>query len=166
MKLEIIDIIFIVLILIMVIRAGLRGFIEELMSMAAVVLGLGGAFFFYSRGGVYIRGKFMGDTPVLPEILAFVVLFLIVFLAVKLLEYILRDIIDRVNLDGVDHFLGLLFGVVEGVVLVALILLVISIQPLFDPAPLLENSVFARFLLPFIASVGQSPIPGGAEANV
>jgi membrane protein required for colicin V production len=165
-KLEIIDIIFIALILIMVIRGGLRGFVEELMSMAAVVLGLGGAFFFYSRGGVYIREKFMGDTPVLPEVLAFVILFLIVFLAIKLLEYVLRDIIDRINLDGADHFLGLLFGIVEGVILVALILLVISIQPLFDPAPLLENSVFARYLMPFIASVGRSPIPGGAEPNV
>jgi uncharacterized membrane protein required for colicin V production len=84
-----------------------------------------------------------------------------VFTAVKLLEFILRDIVKRISLlGGVDRLLGVAFGLIEGLVLVSLILWILMIQPLFNPGPLLENSLFARLLLPF---VGELRLPGEAS---
>jgi membrane protein required for colicin V production len=145
-----VDIFFLVFIALMVIRCALRGFIGEVMAVAAFFLGLLASLFFYKNGGLFIREKFMPGTKLLPEVLAFIVLFFIVFILVKILERILKDIIDRVSLGGVDRFLGILLGLAEGIVVTGLVLFVLSVQPLFDPAPLLDRSFFARLLLPLI----------------
>jgi membrane protein required for colicin V production len=154
MNLTIIDIVFIALIFILVIRGGLRGFITEIMSMAAVALGLLAAFLFYKPGAVFVRTKILADMQVVPELIAFVALMAIVFLSIKILEHIIQDIISRVNLlGGINHALGLVFGLLEGLLLVSLILFVINIQPLFDPASLLEQSLFAQFLSPLVGQL-------------
>ncbi|GHV81456.1 hypothetical protein AGMMS49991_00140 [Spirochaetia bacterium] len=157
MNLQVIDIIFAALILIITIRSFLRGLIEELLSMASVVLGLAAAFFLHKNGGVFLAERFKLEMKILPDVLAFVGIFLIVFAAVKLLEFILRDIVARINLDPLDHFLGAVFGVIEGLMLVSLILWILTVQPLFNPQSLLENSLFAQLLLPFI---GELRFPG------
>jgi membrane protein required for colicin V production len=162
MRFEIIDIIFAVITALIVIRCGLRGLIEELLSMASLVLGLLAAFFFYKAGGDFIRARFMPGMEIIPNILAFIGLFVIVLIVVKILQFILQDILNRINLGGLDRFLGLLFGLLEGIVLVSLILFILSIQPLFDERALLENSFFARYLEPLIGVVEQSLGSGGA----
>ena len=145
-----IDIAFAALILIFIVRCSLRGFISELLSMASIVLGLLAALYFYRKGGEFVRVKFMPETKIIPEIISFIVLFLIVFILVIILETLLKEIIEGIRLGKVDRFLGIIFGFLEGMIVVCLALFIISIQPLFDPGPLLENSFFADLLLPFI----------------
>ena len=145
-----IDIAFAVLIVIFIVRCSLRGFISELLSMASIVLGLLAALYFYKKGGEFIRIKFIPDTRIIPDVLAFILLFLIVYILVSILESMLTEIIEGIRLGNVDRFLGIIFGFLEGIIVVCLALFIISIQPLFDPLPLLENSFFANLLLPFI----------------
>ena len=156
MNFAVIDIIFIVLIMIFTVRCAVKGFISELMSMASVILGLLASLYFYKKGGEFIRIKFMPELKIIPGIIAFVVLFLIVFVAIKILESMLRDIIEGIRLGGVDRILGIFFGIAEGVVVVSLVLFVFSVQPLFDPGPLFANSFFAGLLLPLITGIGNS----------
>jgi membrane protein required for colicin V production len=144
-----IDIIFSALILIFAVRCSLRGFIRELLSMAAVVLGLLAALYFFRAGGEFIRDNFMPGIKTIPEIIAFIALFLIVFILVNILELMLKQIVEEIRLGGVDRFLGIIFGFIEGLIVVCLALFIISIQPLFDPQSLLENSFFAGLLMPF-----------------
>jgi len=132
------------------IRCYLKGFISELLSMAAFVLGLLASLFFYKNGAVFIRDKFLPNVKVIPEILAFIALFIIVSLIIKIIEKLLKDIIEGFRLRGVDHFLGIIFGFLEGVVVISLILFLFKIQPLFNPSALLDNSFFAKILLPLI----------------
>jgi membrane protein required for colicin V production len=153
---QVIDIIFLVLIAILVVRCALRGFIGEVMSMASVVLGFLAALLLYRNGGVYLREKFMPDMKILSEILAFIAIFLIVFVVIKIVESILRGIIEGIHLGGADRFLGIVFGLLEGIVVTALILFVLTIQPLFDPQTILEQSFFAGFLLPLIQGTAGS----------
>ncbi|MDR2758454.1 MAG: CvpA family protein [Spirochaetaceae bacterium] len=166
--LEPIDIIFIALVLILVIRCALRGFIEEVLSMASVVIGALSAVFFYKKGGAFIRERYLENIEVIPEILAFVMLFLIPFVGIRILERIIKDIITRVKLGGFDRFLGILFGLLEGITLISLVLFVIDIQPLFDKNLLLEKSFFARFLLPLVGEVHRSVVSflGGLGSHV
>jgi membrane protein required for colicin V production len=156
LALEPIDIIFIALVLILVIRCSLRGFIEEVLSMASGVTGVLSAVFFYKKGGIFIRERYLPGLDLIPEVLAFVILFLIPFVAIRILQHIIKDIIVKVKLGGLDRFLGILFGLLEGIALISLVLFVIDIQPLFDKNLLLERSFFARFLLPVIGEVHRS----------
>jgi len=150
MGLAVIDIVFLILIAIFALRCALRGIVGELMSMAALVLGLLAAIFFFRKTAELIRGKFIPDVKALPEIVAFIGVFIIVFAAIKILETILKDIIERIQLGGPDRFLGFFLGVAEGLVIVCLLLFLILVQPFVDPALILEGSFLADLLMPFI----------------
>jgi membrane protein required for colicin V production len=163
---KVIDYVFLALTLLLVIRCTLRGFISEFMTLASLVLGALGSLFLYRSCAVFLRDQglktFTENIPSLikkllpslvrniPEILAFILIFAVIFLTVKLVEFLLKDIVQRISLGSVDRFLGLLFGMVEGIAVTSLLLLVLNVQPIFDAAPLLEGSVFAELLLPFV----------------
>jgi membrane protein required for colicin V production len=157
----VIDIVFLGLIAILIIRSGLRGFIKEVMSMASVALGLLVAVLFYRQGAAFVRTKILEDVAVLPELIAFVALLVIVFFAIKLLEHILQDIVTRINMGGLDHALGLVAGLLEGLILVRLLLFVIDIQPLFSAESLLENSIIAKLLDPLARELKLPPAGAG-----
>jgi membrane protein required for colicin V production len=150
MNLSVIDIVFLLLIILFVIRCYLKGFVSEVLSMAAILLGILASLFFYKNGGEFLRGTFWPEMKIIPEVIAFIALFLIVFIAIKILESILKGIIERVSLGSVDRFLGTIFGLAEGIAVVSLILFVLKIQPLFDPSSILSESIFAKILLPLI----------------
>ena len=150
----VIDIIFVALIVIFMIRCAIRGFVSELMSVASVVLGFLAALYLYSNGGEFLRSTFMqGGAWHFPEIIAFIAIFSIVFIVVKIIGGLLNDIIEGVRLGGVDRFLGIFFGVAQGIAVVSLVLFILRIQPIFDSEPLLYNSFFARLLLPMITGI-------------
>ncbi|MDR0656893.1 MAG: CvpA family protein [Treponema sp.] len=146
-----IDWVFIVLALIFIIRSGLKGFISEFTGMASVILGILTALFLYKNGGIYLRQRFMPNIRIIPEILAFLAIFLIVFVLVRIVGFLLRDISERINFHSVDHFLGVILGIVQGLTVIILLLLVLTRQPLFDAGPILEKSIFGDFILPLIA---------------
>jgi len=150
------DIFFLILIAVLMLRCALRGFLKEFMTWASLALGILAALLLFKPGAAFIREKFSWDVRVLPEIIAFLVLFLVVFFFIRFLELILRDIIERIHLGGLDHFLGFLFGLLEGLILVSFLLLVLFIQPLFDARPLLDASILARFLLPLSVEIQQT----------
>ena len=150
MNFSVIDIVFIGLMGLFIIRCYLKGFVSELMSVAALVLGILAALFFYRNGAEFLRANFWQDLDTIPEIVAFISLFIIVFIIVKLLEIMLIDIIHNVSLTRADSFLGIIFGFAEGLAVVSLILFFLRIQPLFDPSVILSDSIFARILLPLI----------------
>jgi membrane protein required for colicin V production len=176
-SLKILDYVFLGLALLLVIRCTLRGFISEFVALASLVLGALGSLFLYRSCAAFLRDHglrtFTDNIPAfiqklfpalvrnIPEILAFVLVFAVIFFAVKLVGYLLKDIIQRISLGGVDRFLGLLFGLAEGIAVISLLLLILRLQPLFDAAPLLEGSFFAELLLPLIGRPGSwGPVPG------
>ena len=156
MSFSTLDIVFAILIFLFSIRCFFRGFITELMSVASLVLGLLAAFLFHKPASAFVMEKWLPNSAILADIIATAAVFLIVFIAIKILEHVIQDIISAVDLGGVDRFIGLIFGFAEGVLLVTLIVWLISIQPLFDPQPLLESSVIAQILLPLAGSARES----------
>jgi len=143
------DIIFIVLLGLLVLRGFLKGFTGEFFSIASVALGIIAAFLLFKSGGAFLRERYI-QVPFLPEILAFIAIFVIVFIAGKLLEHIIQDIVKRLNLHTFDKVMGIFLGLAEGFALIILVLFVLVNQPLFDPAPIVEKSIFAWLFLPFI----------------
>ncbi|MDR1353076.1 MAG: CvpA family protein [Treponema sp.] len=156
MSFSALDIAFVILIFLLSLRCFFRGFITELMSMASLVLGLLAAFLFHKPASAFVMEKWLPGSVILADVIATAALFVIVFVAIKILERIIQDIISAVDLGGVDRFIGLFFGFAEGVLLVTLIVWLISVQPLFDPRPLLESSIIAQILLPLAGSARES----------
>jgi membrane protein required for colicin V production len=134
----------------LILRAFLRGFTGEIFSIASLTLGIFAALFFFKNGAAFLRILFLPGVPLVPEILSFLVIFLAVFITGKILEHVVKDIVNRLGLNGLDRFLGLILGLAEGIVVIALVLVFISIQPLFTSAALLEGSVLARLVIPLI----------------
>jgi membrane protein required for colicin V production len=155
-----IDLVFLVLLGLFIIRGYARGFVTELFSWAALAMGIIAAVFFYHVGAEFLRTKTILTMKYLPEILAFLGIFLIVFLLFKMIEKVLKDIVVGVKLGGLNKFLGLVFGIVEGVAIIGLALFIITIQPLFSPDKVLAGSFFADILLPFMEMpAGPSAVP-------
>jgi membrane protein required for colicin V production len=150
MGLAVIDIVFLIIIAIFALRCALRGIVGELMSMAALVLSLLAAIFFFRKTAELIRGKFIPDVKTLPEIVAFIAVFIIVFALIKILETILKDIIERIKLGRVDRFFGFFLGITEGLVIICLLLFLITVQPFVEPDLILGGSLFADNLMPYI----------------
>jgi membrane protein required for colicin V production len=150
MGIAVVDIVFLGIIAIFTLRCAIRGAVSEVMSIAALVFGLLAAIFFYKKAAFIVRERFMPDIKALPEIISFIALFLIVFGVIKILEVMLKGIIEGIKLKGPDHFLGFILGFAEGLVVVCLLLFVINIQPFVHPAYVLDGSFFAELLLPFI----------------
>jgi membrane protein required for colicin V production len=147
----ILDIICALIILLFVLRCSMRGFVKELMSMAATAFGLLVGAFFYKDVAAFIRSKVMPETKVVPEILGFIVLFVIVFVVVRVVSGMLKEILEQMSLGGVDRFLGALFGLIEGLAVVSLVLFLINIQPVIDREKILGGSIFAERLLPLVS---------------
>jgi len=151
-----IDLIFTALIGLFVIRCYLKGFVSEILSMAAIIFGLLAALFLYKNTGELLKIQFWPEMKIIPYVAAFIGLFVLVFIIVKILEKILVNIIDKISLTNADSFLGIIFGFAEGIAVVCFVLFVLKVQPLFDASGILEDSFFARLLLPLITGT----VPG------
>ena len=148
-----IDIIFLVIIIIAAIRCAFRGFVTEIMSVAAILLGILGAILLSGLVAGYIDEYF--GLAKWSNIVAFLVLFLVIYIIIKAVERGLDRFLERVQLEKLDKALGLFLGLLEGVIIVGLVIFIMLIQPLFDVENVLNGSWFARAFF--------SIFPGGTE---
>ncbi len=144
------DLILFVVILLFAIRCYFRGFVEELLSMAAVILGIFLAIVLYRSAADFLERRFGMDS--MTEVLGFVAVFLIVFVLIKILQGVLKNVIENINLDTLDRGLGFLLGTAEGVLMVSVVLILLRLQPVFNVSGLLAGSFLARMLLPLLVS--------------
>jgi len=143
-----IDVVFAIIVVILAFRAAIRGFVKELLGTAALFLGIIIAVLFSGLVAQVIE-EYMGPT-IWSQIIAFLGLFLVVYLVVKIFEGALNRLIEKIHLDQLDHALGFFLGIVEGLVVTFVLLLLIQIQPFFEPDALIAGSLFARIMLPFM----------------
>ncbi|WP_455382805.1 CvpA family protein [Salinispira pacifica] len=153
MSLTPLDIVFIILLILVVMRAMFRGFVHEFMSMAALILGILAAVLL--SGVVAVKlAPFLGGSY-WTQIVAFLGLFLVVYVVVKIFEGGLNRLVERINLNSLDRALGFFLGVAEGLILIFVIILVMRAQPFFDLQGVVSHSVFARALLPLMPYANQ-----------
>ena len=133
------DIVSSIIILILAVRATFRGFIDEFLSIASILLGLAVAAIFTGKAAVlvdtYVKSTFWSP------IIAFLVLFLIVYILVKIFENALYSLSEKVHLEKLDQSLGFFLGLLEGAIVVILIVFILEIQPFFDASSLFKGSI-------------------------
>ena len=149
LQMQPLDLAFIVLLGLLALRGFLKGFTGELFSIASMAMAFIASVFFFKTGAAFLRSRYF-QMVYIPELLSFLGIFLIVFIAGKIIEHIVKDLIKRMGLHVLDRVLGIILGTAETAALFILALFLLTIQPFFDPLPLLKQSLFVKILLPLM----------------
>lgn len=154
MSIAFIDIFFIVIIVIFSVLVAIKGFVAEFFGKAAFIIALICAIVFFDMATPLVF-EFV-PVPVLPSILAFLIIFSAVFIVLKTIQFITKRLFFTGAIMGsLDRSLGFLLGLFEGVIVCAVICVIIQIQPFLDISSVLANSFFFAVFQPIL---GLEPI--------
>ena len=134
-----------------------RGFVREVLSLAAWVVALWVAYKF-SANFAPVFESFI-SIPSARQIAAFVALLVATLLAVGIINFLISKIIEGTGLTGTDRALGMIFGILRGIVLVTILVMLAGATPL-PQDPWWAESIFighfqalAEFALQFFPPV-------------
>ena len=103
------DIVLILLVLAAAWSGYKEGFLMELISLVAIVLGVLGGFKLMGAGMIFLQERFHADKSTLPYI-SFIVIFVIIVVLVKLLGRMVKNSLDKSFLGSVDQSMGAALG--------------------------------------------------------
>lgn len=147
----VIDWIFFAVIAIFMISALIKGFVNEFFGKASWIIGIICAIFLYAQIAVLFSDKI--SSPILCNILAFVIVFAASFIVLKIISTIIHKFFEVTGLTGIDKFLGAVFGFVEGFAIICLVMFLLNLQPFFNASDLLQNSFFYGLMNRFIPEI-------------
>ena len=148
MDLSALDIIFLVILLIATFRCVIKGFVSEAMSLAALILGIGGAVLFSGAGAQFLDKQF-GQSG-WNQVISFLAIFLVLYIVVKAFEGGMKRLLERLNLGSLDRALGFFLGFAEGFIFISVAIIILRVQPFFDTSGLLEGSIIAGIVINII----------------
>ncbi len=117
-----IDIVLGILLIISAIRGFHKGFIVEVASLLALVLGIWGAIHFSEFVGDYIVETFDYQPDYL-NLISFMFTFVVIVIVVHILGNALEQIINVLALGLINHLAGLLFGILKTALILSIILI-------------------------------------------
>lgn len=147
MSIAAIDLVFFILIAVVTITITVKGFIAEILGKASFVLGLLLAIMFYDDLGLTLS-RYM--PLVIAKIASFIVIFILVFLVFKCLQTILQNVLSGEILGSLDKALGFFLGLIESVLITAVIFYILTIQPFVDMQETFSKSFLYKLLSPII----------------
>jgi len=150
-----IDLVFAILLLWAAYRGYTKGFIVQLATLAALLLGILGAVMFSDFTSELIIKKFDVSGQYLP-ILSFALTFIVIVIAVHLLAKMLNKLVDAIALGIVNRLLGVLFSVLKIAFIVSIILVLVNKidnKYNFIPNDTKENSLLYKPLSNFAPMV-------------
>lgn len=137
----IIDIIVLVVLFISSVIAFLRGFIREVLTIAGVIGGLAAAYFIGPSFAPIMRGWFGVEAGVAPEKLfgvlpyniladglAYALIFIIVVGILSVVSHMMAETARNLGLGAIDRTLGVIFGLVRGLLLLAILYLPVHLM--------------------------------------
>lgn len=144
MNLTILDFIFIVLIAFFALSALIRGFINEVFGKVSVFLAIGASVLFSPKFEVFVHQSIQNE--IVSKVVSYILIFIVFFLAIKIVQSILSKIFSCSILKSLDRVMGFALGLLEGIVVVALIVMVLAKQPWFDVLEITKGSFFFDIL--------------------
>ncbi len=141
---NVLDYIFIAILLIFTIRGFVRGLINEVFGIGSVIFSLFAGIMLYQKmAEVFSRSM----SPLLSKILGFLAVFICAFILIKIIQLLLKTIFSGAVLGSLDKTLGLLLGFVEGAALVFVLLLaMVEFNGTIDTSNLRERSVVSNYI--------------------
>jgi membrane protein required for colicin V production len=137
-----IDFIIIILLVFGLARGFINGFIKELASLLALILGIWGAIKFsaFTAARLYdyfdMTGQYVG-------IIAFLVTFVIIVIVIHFIGLLVDKFVDKISLGVLNSILGLVFGVFKTALILSVIFTILNAfeaKHHFLPKKQIENS--------------------------
>lgn len=128
-----------------------RGFVREVISLTAWVVGFGVALHYAPLFQNYLR-EWVASEP-LRHGVAFVIIFLLVLLFGMLINLIVGFWVDKAGLSVGNRLLGIVFGAARGLAVVMLLLMLVMSMNNFSENPALTQSVLVPKLTPVLEKI-------------
>ncbi len=144
---SIIDIAIVVTIVISLLIGLYRGFIREFFSLISWLLALYIAWIFAEFGAVYLESYL--DQPDFRVVISFAGIFVLCLLVLSIISHFLQNFLAFAALVGVDRYLGLMFGIARGVIIVALMIMAGTFMD-FASQPWWKTSLLVGYFSPVI----------------
>ncbi|MDZ4136563.1 MAG: CvpA family protein [Paracoccaceae bacterium] len=138
-----------------------RGLARESLAIAGWIGAAVLAYFFAGQVQPLVKeipviGKFLADSCELSIIAAFALVFAIGLVIAALFAPLFSSVVQRSVLGGLDQGLGFLFGVVRGVVLVAVAFIAYDSAVGANTSPMVDNSRSAKVFASFRANLDET----------
>lgn len=135
-----------------------RGFVREAMAILGWIGATVVAFIFADQVEPLVRqipvvGDFIGDSCELAIIAAFAIVFAVALVVVSIFTPLFSAVVQRSALGGIDQAAGFLFGVLRGVVLVAVAYFVYTTILASQQIPMVDDSRSAQIFADLTAQV-------------
>ncbi len=106
----------------------IRGFIKEAVSLATWVLAVWAALRYTPFVSTYLTE--MVDIPSLRMGIAALIIFISTLIVGALINYVISQLVEKTGFSGTDRTLGAVFGILRGVLVVAIIVVLASLTPI------------------------------------
>ena len=120
-----------------------RGFVKELIALCVWVLAIWLAFTYSQTVAPWLQSYIQDQTA--RTAVAFVAILLITLIVGGLINALLSFILHRAGLSGTDRLLGMAFGFVRGVFIVALVMLVVKMTSVPDKDYRRQSYLYVKF---------------------
>jgi membrane protein required for colicin V production len=120
-----IDLVIVILLGLSVISGFTNGFVKEVASLAALILGIWGAIKFstFTAAKLYdwfdMSGQYVG-------IIAFLVTFLVIVVVIHFIGILADRFIDAISLGFLNRILGMVFGLLKSILIMSVIFVVLN----------------------------------------
>ena len=125
-----------------------EGFLMELISLVAILLGVLGGFKLMGEGMLFLQDRFNADKSTLPYI-SFIAIFIIIVVLVRLLGRMVKHTIDKSFLGTVDQAMGAMLGAFKTLFMLSIALWIMDSLKITPRASWTDES----WLYPFTAHV-------------
>lgn len=122
------DAVLLVALLLFGLRAAWRGFLRSFFGVLAVIVGFAVAAFFY-RDAAFVWLSWFPFSFATRSIVAFLGLFFITYFIVRLIGSTLHKGAEITMLGGMDRVFGFLFGIVQGIVVLMVVITIALLSP-------------------------------------
>ncbi len=120
-----VDIVVLAILALSVVIGLFRGLIKEALSLATWVIAIWVALAFAQQFSQVLPFKLGSET--VQTAVAFFILFIVVLIIGGIINYLAGELVDKTGLSGTDRMLGLVFGLMRGGLLVAVMVLLASL---------------------------------------
>jgi membrane protein required for colicin V production len=152
-----IDAVIIIILIISMITGFANGFVKEVASLAALIVGIWGAIRFssFTAGLLYdffdMTGEYVG-------IVSFIITFAVIVIIIHFIGIIADNLVKAISLGILNRLLGVAFGLIKSVLIMSIIFVVLNVMDSkrsFLPEETIEQS---RFFNP-IADIAPALFP-------
>ena len=137
-----------------------RGIVRESMAILSWIIAIIAAFTFAPQIEPLIRelpvvGEFIADSCELSMIAAAAAIFIVILLITSLITPVFSTVVQDSILGEIDHMMGFIFGVLRGVLLVAIIFFVYETIVSSQSVPIIDDSRSAKILSNFAEKIAE-----------